>query len=228
MKEILEEFEKSINDFVLSKIENKLLRSKLETKDFNQKELKSLRQYLFNLAQNNCQDNKHKLLIKWLEKANNLLLQKSIEHYYCNSYFSPGADCYMAITKQLRECNVQADICVFTISDNRIRDEIINAINRGVNVRIISDDDKTLDKGSDIEFLSNNGADVRIDHSPHHMHHKFAIFDRQILITGSYNWTRSASELNPENILETNNADAVEKYCTEFERLWQEMYKLEY
>ncbi|MCU4156756.1 hypothetical protein J1N10_12270 [Carboxylicivirga sp. A043] len=228
MKEIIEELEKSIDDFVLSKFEKKILASKLETKEFDKKDLLALRKHLFELAKTNSIDNKHKQLIQWLEEANNLLLPNSIEPFYCHSYFSPGIDCLMAINKQLSNCIEEADICVFTISDDRIRDEIVKAINRGVNVRIISDDDKTMDKGSDIQFLSNNGADVRIDHSPHHMHHKFAIFDNKVLLTGSYNWTRSASEFNQENILETNNSDAISKYRNEFERLWNQMYKLDY
>ena len=37
------------------------------------------------------------------------------------------------------------------------------------------------------------------------MHHKFAIFDQSILLTGSYNWTRSASEKNEENFIITSD-----------------------
>ena len=86
-------------------------------------------------------------------------------------------------------------------------------------IRIITDDDKTMDRGSDIEFLKNRGAKVKMDDSPHHMHHKFALFDDELLLTGSYNWTRSASQYNQENILETNDPKAIDQYKREFERL---------
>ncbi|WP_289054337.1 phospholipase D-like domain-containing protein [Carboxylicivirga marina] len=228
MNEIIEELEKSIDDFVLSKLEKKIISAKLDTKDFGKYELLKLRTHLFKIAKDKCTDRKHKNLINWLEEANIFLLPDSIEPFYCRSYFSPGSDCLMTIIKQLNKCTTSADICVFTISDDRIRDEIVSAINRGIKVRIISDDDKTMDRGSDMDYLSDNGAEVKIDHSPHHMHHKFAIFDSKVLLTGSYNWTRSASEFNQENIIETNNTEALEKYIKEFERLWNLMYKLHY
>jgi phosphatidylserine/phosphatidylglycerophosphate/cardiolipin synthase-like enzyme len=52
------------------------------------------------------------------------------------------------------------------------------------------------------------------------MHHKFALCDAQVLLTGSFNWTRSASDHNQENILVTQETRLVEAFAREFERLW--------
>lgn len=51
------------------------------------------------------------------------------------------------------------------------------------------------------------------------MHHKFAIFDGQCLLNGSFNWTRSTTESNQENLLVTTNPALVEFFRKEFERL---------
>jgi mitochondrial cardiolipin hydrolase len=64
---------------------------------------------------------------------------------------------------------------------------------------------------------------VRLDRSPDHMHHKFAVFDRTTLATGSFNWTRSASEFNQENLVITANPALVNAFSEEFERLWKEL-----
>jgi phosphatidylserine/phosphatidylglycerophosphate/cardiolipin synthase-like enzyme len=40
-------------------------------------------------------------------------------------------------------------------------------------------------------------------------HHKFALFDNARLLTGSYNWTRSAPEHNHENFVVTNSRKLV-------------------
>ncbi len=227
MKEILDELISSLDDYVLSKFEKKVLSARLNSQHFGKAELLKLRTELFTLAKEKSTDSKQKQLIKWLEDANNLLLPDSIDTSYCRTYFSPGHDCLNAIIQQLNTCLTEVDICVFTISDNRIRDAITDAINRGINVRIITDDDKVNDRGSDIMFLSEKGAKVKIDHSRHHMHHKFALFDNEVLLSGSYNWTRSATEFNQENIIITNNIHAVSNYKNEFERLWQIMFELQ-
>ena len=53
------------------------------------------------------------------------------------------------------------------------------------------------------------------------MHHKFAIADTDLLLTGSYNWTRSASTENNENVVVSNNARLVSSFQKEFDRLWR-------
>jgi phosphatidylserine/phosphatidylglycerophosphate/cardiolipin synthase-like enzyme len=55
------------------------------------------------------------------------------------------------------------------------------------------------------------------------MHHKFAIIDSRLVLTGSYNWTRSAAAYNHENILVTGNKQVVNSFEKEFSRLWQEL-----
>ncbi|WP_132624557.1 phospholipase D-like domain-containing protein [Pseudomonas aeruginosa] len=91
---------------------------------------------------------------------------------------------------------------------------------RGVPVRIISDDDKQFDEGSDIHALREAGVPLRIDDSPFHMHHKFALVDGAWLLNGSFNWTRSASVNNEENLLVTDDAVLIGAYRREFEELW--------
>ena len=44
--------------------------------------------------------------------------------------------------------------------------------------------------GSDIGKLRQAGIATKLDHAKTHMHHKFCIIDRRLLLTGSFNWTR--------------------------------------
>ena len=52
------------------------------------------------------------------------------------------------------------------------------------------------------------------------MHHKFALFDGERLIHGSYNWTRGAADVNYENLVDTGDPDLIAAFAAEFERLW--------
>jgi cardiolipin hydrolase len=136
------------------------------------------------------------------------------------AFFSPGNDCLNAVCNQISYSTSSIDVCVFTISDNRIKDKLLYAWQKGVKIRIITDNDKSFDKGSDVHELANAGIAVKIDNSDNHMHHKFAVFDKKVLLTGSYNWTRSASEYNQENVLITSYLQVVEQYNAAFEKLW--------
>ena len=164
-------------------------------------------------------------IIEWLEEITKLLVNlernPSESEDASAAYFSPGDNCVHRISQLFATAKKSADICVFTITDDRIRHEIIAAHKRGLAIRILSDDDKSGDLGSDVDFLGRKGIDVRFDRSSYHMHHKFAIFDQKILLTGSYNWTRSAAEHNEENFLITRESKLRNAYQKEFERLWE-------
>jgi len=119
------------------------------------------------------------------------------------------------------------DVCVYTITDDRLAHALAAARQRGVVVRLITDDDKVDDIGSDIHFLKNHGVDVRIDNNVALMHHKFCIVDKRILVNGSFNWTRSASTVNRENIIVTDDVVLVNGFIKEFQDLW-ERYQANY
>jgi cardiolipin hydrolase len=136
--------------------------------------------------------------------------------------FSPGPECKALILGHLETARRDLDICVFTISDDVIADMIIDRHRSGLSVRVISDNDKARDMGSDVARITEAGIPVRLDLTANHMHHKFSIAGGKELLTGSYNWTRSAERYNQENLLITTSMQAVNGYRLEFERLWHD------
>ena len=99
-------------------------------------------------------------------------------------------------------------------------DAILQCHREGITVRILSDNDKMFDQGSDIQMLHRAGLTVKVDNSPAHMHHKFMIVDRSIVLTGSYNWTRSAATRNAENLVVIDDVETASQFTNEFERIW--------
>ncbi len=160
----------------------------------------------------------------WLEKLSKVIdnFRQSETAFIAEAHFSPGEDCRRQLLDLLVSARQSIDISVFTISDDRLAEAILAAHKRGVSVRLITDDDKAHDQGSDVFYLINQGLPVRMDASPNHMHHKFAVVDKSILVNGSFNWTRSATEYNQENILVTDETKLVSAYLNEFENLWRE------
>ncbi len=161
------------------------------------------------------------LLLKWLEQVVKTLDKiDTSQRIKASAHFSPGEDCRRKLLELLRHARRTVEICVFTISDDRLSEAILSRHRSGVQVRIISDNDKQFDEGSDIIWLRKEGVPIRVDSSEYLMHHKFAIFDGRILVNGSFNWTASASRYNEENFLVTDNPALLRSYARIFETLW--------
>lgn len=64
------------------------------------------------------------------------------------------------------------------------------------------------------------GIQVRHDQDKGYMHHKFAIVDKKVVITGSLNWTTQAIQSNRENVLIMEDAACANIFLAEFEQLW--------
>ncbi len=134
--------------------------------------------------------------------------------------FSPGDGVLDLIRAALHNAEESIDVCVFTITDDRITDALLDAHRDDVAVRIVTDNAKRFDRGSDIARLAEAGVPVRHDPSDDHMHHKFAVIDRRTLLGGSYNWTRGATR-NHENLVLLRDPRVVRPFIDAFEGLWK-------
>ncbi|XP_075686781.1 mitochondrial cardiolipin hydrolase [Rhinoderma darwinii] len=114
------------------------------------------------------------------------------------------------------------ELCIFTFSSSPLAQAVLLLHGRGVRVRVITDSDYMAASGSQIGALRKAGVVVRHNQSSGFMHHKFAVLDKSIVITGSMNWTMQAVQTNKENLLITDDGVCVRAYMEEFERLWVE------
>lgn len=218
------ELRKTLVDQRLSRTEKRALAELIAEVD--PADLPKLRSIAFDVARSELADSKRtKNVLGWLEEVNKSLLpDPDMEKAPpSGAFFSPGDKPLRKILGLLGSARQSVDICVFTITDDRIADAILEVKHRGVRLRIISDDDKSFDRGSDIQRLREAGVPLRVDRSPHHMHHKFALFDEGTLLTGSYNWTRSAANHNLENVIVTADPRLVGAFHDLFERLWADL-----
>lgn len=220
MDEIRQALESSLEDFSVSRAERKELKHLLARTQGNLIEQAKVRQLAFRMATNAVGELGEIPAMDWLESVIKILYANEME-VKASAYFSPGEDCLHRIRRLVSEAKRSLDICVFTITDNRIVERLEQAVGRGISIRVISDDLKSEDLGSDLDHLERIGIECRYDRTTAHMHHKFAIADGDLLLTGSYNWTRSASSENNENIVVSNHARLVDSFRSEFERMWR-------
>lgn len=218
----------TIDDRRITRSERKALRALVEDDDLDAHERNQLRSKAFDIARDVLDAPRAKDVLDWLQDVLGLLVplegrgaSTAQAEQEIGAWFSPGPEPLSAIITQMRRARRSVDVCVFTITDDRISDGLIGLANRGVRVRVISDDEKAGDLGSDLKRLQGSGIEVAFDRSEAHMHHKFAVFDDARLLTGSFNWTRAASGSNHENVLVTSEPALVAAYRAEFEKLWR-------
>jgi phosphatidylserine/phosphatidylglycerophosphate/cardiolipin synthase-like enzyme len=210
----------TLEDRRLSRSERKALRKLVRDQGLSNRDLERFRRRAFAAADQAAKGGRPTGdILEWLEDTLRALLPQDNPHR-AESYFSPGETCLRAIVASIRNARKSIDVCVFTITDDRISDALLKAHKGGTKVRIISDDDKSEDRGSDLDRFERSGIDTRTDRTEAHMHHKFAIFDRETLLTGSYNWTRSAERANQENVVLTSDPRLIRDFQDCFDRLW--------
>jgi hypothetical protein len=154
-----------------------------------------------------------------------LIISLSIE-----VFFSPNGGARDAILKEIGSANTTIDIAMYILTDRELSKALTLAQERGVHVRILLDAKSAREiRYSKHHFLSERKVPVKLDNTHKTsgdkyegiMHNKFAIIDNKVLLTGSYNWTHSAEELNNENLLIVKNSEElIGKYRLEFTKLW--------
>ena len=215
--------EQSFDDYRLDNGERRELADLLAAAELKNDELSFLRNQSFSLVQQILREGRDGLpALKWLEQVIKQLDKvRGVDGAeVAESWFSPGNSCLNGIRNQLEQAKKSVDICVFTIADDFLAQAILATHQRGVKVRIITDNDKINDAGSDIRYLAREGIEVKVDNTGYHMHHKFALFDDERLINGSFNWTRSASQFNTEDLTLTDDKRHVQAFKRQFEQLW--------
>jgi len=117
------------------------------------------------------------------------------------------------------------DVCMYRFNHKLLANAVIDAHKRGVNVRLILNDDSLETTWK----MGRMGILKRVKKSKYHvnlMHHKFIIIDNKKVILGSLNWTKMSVRTNWENTFITNNCEIVNPFKQEFQRLWEEFDKL--
>ena len=93
--------------------------------------------------------------------------------------------------------------------------------NDGIKIQMIINNDLINNGGYCLNFnelIENENVELSLVEYPHLLHHKFVIIDDDLLITGSYNWTRFSGK-NYENMVIINDEGIIEQFSNEFDEL---------
>jgi len=114
------------------------------------------------------------------------------------------------------------DIAAFEFNNEVLTEAVLNAHERGVQVRIVTDDEYGLEEEEEsIPHFIEAGIPVVDDERSGLMHNKFMILDSQVVWTGSWNYTVNGTYRNNNNAVVLRSQRAVQAYQTEFNEMFE-------
>lgn len=122
------------------------------------------------------------------------------------------------IQTRLLAAETEIDLAVAWFTDRLLFDLVCQKAKSGVNVRLLLFDDDINQYLSFQDLAACGGKVFRI--SEKLMHNKFCVIDREVVISGSYNWTNKAHNDNYENItITTGDPLFALQFVQEFNRI---------
>jgi sugar-specific transcriptional regulator TrmB len=140
--------------------------------------------------------------------------------------FSRTEDTSSLLQYWIDRANETVYVMVMLITQDELAAALIDAYERGVEVKVIIDDEWLYASGSDYQRILDAGIDIRDDNRAGLMHHKVMIIDGYVVVTGSYNWSWSAEESNDENVIILKSSVIAQAYLEEFNRIWEGTVKV--
>lgn len=148
----------------------------------------------------------------------------------CSALFAPDHNLRAALRHLIKHEQEKISVAVFAFTDAPIARELVQAHKRGVKIELLTDPSCLRSQHQKIDLLAQAGIPIYVYKSELSkgpssiMHNKFAVFaksvqDKTILWTGSFNFTKSGSDFNQENVLVLDDAKIIKQYADQFERL---------
>jgi hypothetical protein len=120
-------------------------------------------------------------------------------------YFSPHGGCTEAVVRAVWTAQKQVLVEAYSFTSEPIAVALIEAEKRGVDVEVILDKSQEKARGTEADLISESGIPTYIDSAYRIAHDKVMVIDGNKVITGSFNFTKSAEDYNAENLLVISN-----------------------
>jgi phosphatidylserine/phosphatidylglycerophosphate/cardiolipin synthase-like enzyme len=133
--------------------------------------------------------------------------------------FSRVEQCDSLLINLISQARKSVYVAIYSFTRDGLARALIDAKNRGVEVKVIIEEENAYGQGSEYRMLKEAGVDIRLDGNPALMHHKFMVVDGEIIVTGSYNWSTAAEDRNDENFVVIRDRSVAERFIQEFNRL---------
>ncbi len=121
---------------------------------------------------------------------------KSVE-----AHFSPKGGCTDKIIEELGRAKKTVLVQAYSFTSAPIAEALVAAHRRGVSVQVLLDKSQRSEKYSSADFVAHAKIPTYIDAKHAIAHNKIIIIDNNVIITGSFNFSKAAETSNAENLL---------------------------
>ncbi len=138
------------------------------------------------------------------------------------NYFSPedGKVIEQRLVDLVNAATVSVRVMAFSFTVDELANAMISRHNAGVDIMALFEARGSL-QGA-MRPLGCAGIPVKQDGNPQTLHHKVIIIDNQIVVTGSFNFSKNAIEQNSENMLIIYDAQLAQQYTAQFDKLYND------
>ena len=146
----------------------------------------------------------------------------SIDGTEIEVYFSPDDGVATPVLELLNSAEESIYFLAFSFTTDEFGEAIRMKAENGLTVAGVMEEEQVKSNiGTEYDLFKQAGLNVLLDGNEGQMHHKTIIIDKRIVITGSYNFSRSAETRNDENLIVIYNDQIADFYLQEFQRVYQ-------
>jgi phosphatidylserine/phosphatidylglycerophosphate/cardiolipin synthase-like enzyme len=138
-------------------------------------------------------------------------------------YYNQEVEANQQIVRTIQESDKFVYFAIYTFTRTDIKDALLGAKHRGLDVRGVVDRDQTQrieEQGAIVKEIENAGIPLAFQDHSAIMHIKTVVTEKAY-VSGSYNWTSAATNLNDE-VIEVGRDESIRR---QYENLLQELFR---
>jgi len=133
------------------------------------------------------------------------------------NYFSPVDHVMGKLVGLVNGAQKSIRFMAFTYTDQNLANAMISRFQAGLDVAGVIEN-RGASQGALVP-LACAKVPVKVDGNKYTMHHKVIIIDNSIVVTGSFNFTKSADTANDDNVIVIYDPSVAQQYLDEFNRV---------
>jgi phosphatidylserine/phosphatidylglycerophosphate/cardiolipin synthase-like enzyme len=134
-------------------------------------------------------------------------------------------DCDRLLLRKLYQAEKEISVAIYTLTNRKIAGVLTKRHEDGLKIDIKYDAGQYEEIDSMKSLISDleksgipcRAVKLREDHA--RMHHKFVVIDQELVLTGSFNFTYSATSVNKENLVAIRDSKTAARFLETFRKL---------